>query len=54
MGLGAAKKKKVKEKPKVSPPSISPALLPKWSPYAVGAIGIVAVILILLTAKGKD
>ena len=54
MGLGAAKKKKTKEKTPVSPPAVSPYLLPKWSPYAIGAIGVLAVVLILLTAKGKD
>ena len=61
-GLGASDKppKKKKETPEVAPPLPTPktpgsrSAVPKWSPYAVGGIGLLAVIGILVTSKGKD
>jgi len=61
-GLGATDKppKKKKEQPEVAPPLPTPATqvsrsaVPKWSPYAVGGIGLLVVIGILVTSKGKN
>ncbi len=55
--LGAVKKKP-DDKPATPPvkqtkPAVSPSALPKWVPLAVGAVGIVIVIGILMTAKGS-
>ena len=55
--LGEAKPKK--PAPELPPPLPTPkptseALLPKWVPLGVAAVGIVIVVGILLTSKGKD
>lgn len=55
--LGEAKPKK--PTPELPPPLPTPkptseALLPKWVPLGVAAVGIVIVVGILLTSKGKD
>lgn len=55
--LGEAKPKK--PAPELPPPLPTPkptssALLPKWVPLGVAAVGLVIVVGILLTSKGKD
>lgn len=40
--------------PLPTPPETSKALIPKWTPLAVGAVGLVIILGILLTSKGKD
>ncbi len=55
--LGEAKPKK--PAPELPPPLPTPkptssALLPKWVPLSVAAVGLVIVVGILLTSKGKD
>lgn len=59
--IGAADKppKKKKETPTVPPPlpapvAVSKSAVPTWLPYGVGAVGVVIVIGLLLTSKGKD
>ncbi len=51
--------KKPKEVPTVPPPlpapiAVSKSAVPKWLPYGVGAVGVVIVIGLLITSKGKD
>lgn len=59
-GLGEAKKKDKKpEKPIPAPRPVGAAPmpkseLPKWLPWALGGVGVVIVIGILVTSKGKD
>ncbi len=50
----AAAKKKKSMDVVLRPKATSEYALPKWTPWAVGGLGIAAVVLILLTAKGKD
>jgi len=53
----AVKVKKPKPTPAVAPTvqsTKSPAMLPKWLPYAIGGVGIVIVLGLLFLAKGKD
>ncbi len=52
----APAKKKGKPKPPVEirPVEKSQYALPKWTPYALGAVGVITIGIILFTAKGKD
>ncbi len=58
--LGAVvEPKKKKETPTIPPPlpapvAVSKSAVPKWLPYAVGGVGVVIVIGLLVTSKGKD
>lgn len=52
--------KKKKEQPEVPPPlpppppAVNRSAVPVWLPYAVGGIGTIIVIGILITSKGKN
>lgn len=50
----AAAKKKVKAVVAPRSPAQPAFSLPTWAPYAVVALGVGAILLILFTAKGKD
>ncbi len=59
--LGATDKppKKKKETPEVLPPlpppvAVSKSAVPKWLPYAVGGVGTLIIIGLLVTSKGKN
>jgi len=52
--MAATVKKAKKAIPAPTPPYVSPFTLPAWAPYVVGALGVAVVVLILLTAKGRD
>lgn len=59
-GLGEAKKKEKKpEKPVPAPRPVGmvptpKGSLPKWLPWAIGGVGVVVVIGLLVTSQGKD